>query len=169
MEYSFGGSTTDVNKRAFSQTNLQNTTKEKREGKKAQKKAAGVGEAFLKNVPISVAQGAYQGSKAAGPAGAIVGGAIGLVTGLMGMSDEVTANQASFQAMLDSQKAAKQREKLATAAEREAIRASKRKDSDVAIPLQTGPIVEADRDIVSSMESGASLYDRRISDLYGYT
>ena len=137
---------------------------------RGKKKALGVGKAFIKNVPGSVAAGVYKGSQSSNPvAGAIVGGAIGLVTGLMGMSEEVTANQEQFMAMLDAQKQAKQRAKLATAAERESIRAAKRKNKDAGMFLPPAPIVEADKDIISAMSSGTSFYDQRLGNLYGYS
>ena len=170
MEYSFGGDRpTDVNKGTFSKTNIMNRDEKKRKMAERQKKALGVGEAFIKNVPGSVISGAYQGSKIGGPAGTIVGGAIGLVTGLMGMSEEVTANQEQFMTMLDAQKQAKQREKLALAAQRESIRAAKRKNKDAGMFLPPAPIVEADKDIISAMSSGTSFYDQRLGNLYGYS
>ncbi len=163
MEY--GG--TDVNKGLFGRTNRMSAKATAKEGDVLREDyVSGTGKSFLKNVPLQTLQGAKAGSEF-GTAGAIVGGAIGFVSGLMGMGAEIQGQELDFKKALESSKLKKEQEKMAKAAQKEALRLSKQKEGKRDRPPDLIP--EADSDIMAMMQrGGTSQYDQGMGGLYGY-
>ena len=116
--------------------------------------------------------GAKLGFKIGGVQGAAIGGAIGLAAGLVGgaiagSKQQMDSFQASVEAFKVKKAQDKEKAKMATAANREALRTAKQAQGRAGRAPDLQPITEVDRDIIAMTGGYPTQYGRGMANIYG--